>query len=103
MKAGGRRFLLGVVVCAIGAFAYAHFALLDGVRGLVLPLIFRDTTIYAVGYEQNTFKHLHIGVNTKTVLQTLGRPWRRTNVTGSNAGATLKAAWIPIIAFGKSP
>lgn len=74
MKAVVRGILLGVVVCVIGAFAYAHFALLDGVRGLVLPIIFKDTTVYAAGYEENTFKHLHIGVNTAAVLQALGSP-----------------------------
>lgn len=74
MKVVMRWVLPGVVVCIMGVFAYAHFALLDGVRGLVLPIFFKDTTVYAVGYEENTFKHLRIGVNTTVVLQALGTP-----------------------------
>lgn len=67
--------LLGLlVVLALGSATYAHFAVLDGLGGILLPALFPDTTEYSDGYRDDAFRDLRIGSSSATATLLLGPP-----------------------------
>lgn len=51
-----------------------QISFLDGLRGVVLAIAFKDTSVYASGYSNKKYKTIKIGTPRKVVIDTLGPP-----------------------------
>lgn len=51
-----------------------QFTSLDGVKGVVLSLVFKDTSVYAPNYLQEKYESIEIGAPRETVINKLGLP-----------------------------
>lgn len=54
----------------------------DGIRGLVLSSLFKDTTVYAPQFDEDVFRNIRIGADTTTVRKVLGEPLERDVIQG---------------------
>ena len=62
--------LIVVVVVAL----LVHIKLPDGILGVILPVLFPDTTNYAPGFQEKAFDDICIGDDKDEVLKVLGNP-----------------------------
>ena len=62
--------LIAVIVIAL----LVHIKLPDGILGVILPVLFSDTTNYAPGFQEQAFDEICIGDDKDEVLKVLGNP-----------------------------
>ena len=74
--------VISVLVLAALGLLYAQYALPDGIRGLVLPVFFPDTTVYAPNFQEDAFRKLGLGVDKQEVIRSLGPPLERDTCEG---------------------
>ena len=51
-----------------------HFWLLDGLDGFLFSLVSEDSTVYASGYSDRSFRRVHVGMTSNEVVALLGSP-----------------------------
>ena len=68
-----RQSLIGLLTLALFLSAAQVFTL-DGVTGLIAPVLFRTDTRYAAGYADSAFRRVRKGMEDKDVRATLGDP-----------------------------
>jgi hypothetical protein len=78
MSVSSRRVFLIYGILAVAATALITFSVmsndLDGIRGYIMRIFFRDTTIYADRYSDKGFRDLALGSETDAVRARLGDP-----------------------------
>lgn len=67
-------FLCIITIVAVIFLYRVHTSVLDGIDGWVLQLLYRDTTVYASGYNDNAFKSIQNGESVRDVLCKIGEP-----------------------------
>lgn len=65
----------GIAMLIFGLAVLCQFVLLDGLAGLVLPLIFATDTSYTNGYSTRAFREVRQGMSDVEVTQLLGQPY----------------------------
>jgi len=70
------------VALVVSGFLIAHYVVEDGVRGLIFPYFFEDTTVYAPQYEETAFKNIQVGANMDDVARALGSPLEKDSCDG---------------------
>lgn len=63
-----------VALAAVGMLLAAHLYLLDGLGGVVWPLVFETDTEYASGYSEAAFRRVQPSMSRQAVISLLGRP-----------------------------
>ncbi len=66
----------------VSGFLIAHYAVEDGVRRLIFPYFFEDTTVYPPQYEETTFENIQVGANMDDVVRSLGPPLEQDSCDG---------------------
>jgi hypothetical protein len=70
-----KTLILLVFLAAVSLLAYAlNWKSLDGLAGITLPFIFRDTTRYSATYNDALYTKLKIGDDRRSVVRTIGEP-----------------------------
>lgn len=70
------------LLLASSALLFTHYALLDGVKGLVFPIVFPDSTVYAPNYKEDAFRKLSLGMSKQDVIRVLGPPLEKDTCDG---------------------
>lgn len=63
-----------ILVFVASGFLYVHFAFLDGIRGVLLSVVFPDSTVYAPEYSEEAFRRLGLSADQQEVIRALGPP-----------------------------
>lgn len=74
-----KRFAIGVlcvVLVAVGTGVAVHLATLDGLFGFIFGhLSDTEDTVYAEGYSDRGFRHVHVGMSLEDVQELIGPPF----------------------------
>jgi hypothetical protein len=89
-----RTILFVIAVFLPIAFALSiHYGTIDGIRGFIFSLMFREDTQYTQGYTEAGFKKITPGMTVEQVHAILGPPHDRWNISPKEEGTVFAERW----------